>query len=295
MEVQCPVCKRMIHGTVELDFCPYCRSYIGPPRPFRIEAEDFSAPEDREATEHLREIPFLEQIVGKALTTLQKPFVWGKLLKRCSELDFSHPLWHLVMDIAGRLCLDKAPRIFICRDGEPASTMGSRDDPLIIIRYSMLKVVGRDELEAILAHEIAHIKARHTEYFTLLRLILEGFLTAIGGSLITDLLANLLLNKWRRAAELSADRGSLIATGSSSSMKSALLKLHGYDPSNRDLKLEDPSSLEKIIRSLESHPDIKERIKALDVFYGSMEYREVREKVEKNEEIKKIFNDDMRR
>lgn len=290
MGIQCPICKRSIHEIVKPDFCPYCRLYIGPPRPFRIEAEDFLAPGDREATEHLREIPFLEQIVSKALTTLQKPFVWSKLLGRCSELDFKHPLWHLTMEIAGRLCLDKAPRIFICRNGEPASTIGSKGDPSIIIGESTLKTVGEDELKAILAHEIAHIKAGHTEYFTLLRLILEGFLTAIGGSLVIDLLANLLLNKWRRTAELSADRGSVIAIGDASPMKTALLGLHGYDASNRDLRLEDPGSLEKIINSLETHPNIKERIKALDAFYGSTEYDEVRKKIEKNEQLRKIFN-----
>ena len=288
MHVKCPLCNRWI-PTVELDFCPFCRLYIGAPRPFRIMAEDFSAPEDRGLTDTLREAVSLDEMVSRALTILWKPRVWNILLGGCPELDFRHPLWGLIMNIAGRLCLDKAPRIFLCENEGSTFTMGSNEDPLIMVGRPILRSVGLEELKAILAHEIAHIKARHMEYLTILRLILGGFLELTGGSLATNLVMDLLFKRWRRAAELTADRGSLIATGDISPMKTALLKLHGYDPSGKGPELRDRNRIGEIIKYLGSHPDLKDRIEALEAFYTSREYRDARRKMEMNEEVRKVF------
>ncbi|MEM3608634.1 MAG: M48 family metalloprotease, partial [Candidatus Bathyarchaeia archaeon] len=123
---------------------------------------------------------------------MQRPLVWNALLKGCSRLDPRHPAWSLSMKAAAQLCLDKAPRMFLCRNGGSIFTIGSNDDPSIIIGQSALENIGVDELEAILAHENAHIKARHVECFTLLRLFLDGFLVMTGGSLAMNLLVDLL-------------------------------------------------------------------------------------------------------
>ncbi|MEM2864065.1 MAG: M48 family metalloprotease [Candidatus Bathyarchaeia archaeon] len=278
-------------GKVGLDFCPLCRLYIGPPRPFRIRAEDFLAPGDRDVTDNLREVKFLGEIVNRSLMVLQRPLVWNALLKGCSRLDPRHPAWSLSMKAAAQLCLDKAPRMFLCRNGGSIFTIGSNDDPSIIIGQSALENIGVDELEAILAHENAHIKARHVEYFTLLRLFLDGFLVMTGSSLAMNLIVDLLLKKWRRSAELSADRGAIIATGDPSSMKSALLKLHRRSSLNGEMKLRDLGYIEGLARSLKSHPNLKDRVNALEFFYRSEDYRETRRKVEKNKEIREILKD----
>ncbi|MEM3608671.1 MAG: M48 family metalloprotease, partial [Candidatus Bathyarchaeia archaeon] len=104
-------------------------------------------------------------------------------------------------------------------------------------------------------------------------------------------IVDLLLKKWRRSAELSADRGAIIATGDPSSMKSALLKLHRRSSLNGEMKLRDLGYIEGLARSLESHPDLKDRVNALEFFYRSEDYRETRRKVEKNKEIREILKD----
>ncbi|MGC8849609.1 MAG: M48 family metalloprotease, partial [Candidatus Bathyarchaeia archaeon] len=250
---------------------------------------DFLSPDDRSATDNLREVAFIGGIISKSSMVLQRPLVWNRLLKRCSILDFRHPIWNLSMRSARRLCLDKAPRIFLCENGGSFFTIGSNNDPSIIIGRSALENIGVYELEAVLAHENAHIKARHVEYFTLLRLILDGSLRIIGGSPVTNLIVELLLKKWRRAAELSADRGAAIATGDPSSMKSALLKLHGCGFPYGKMKLRNLVYIENVVKSLESHPDLEDRLEALKSFFGTEDYPKARRKIERNEEIREIF------
>ncbi len=189
------------------------------------------------------------------------------------------------MDVARRICLDKAPRVFICRSRGGASTLGSESNSFVLVDKFILKALSTTELEAILAHEVAHIKARHVEYYTLLTLIFEGFQAALGGSIAINVLATLLFKKWQREAELSADRGSLIVVEDPSPIKSALLKLHGWDGTEgvtEFLERVKPNTLEEVAHAFIGHPPIEERLKALEDFHESPKFREVLPKMEKN-------------
>jgi Zn-dependent protease with chaperone function len=276
----------------EFDYCPYCTFYIGPPRPFRIQPEDFQASGDKMALEDIKDIPGVDFIVSKAVDLLQMPTVRLKLMGKCVKVDFENPLWMLTVNAARQLCLDKLPEIYVCSKERGASTLGSEKNPLILVSNSLVNKFTLIELQAIIAHEVAHIKAKHVQYSTLLTMIMEGFHMFLGGSLILDFLSSLLIKKWQREAELSADRGSLIVSGDPSILTSALLKLHGIYKQGDLLKYVERirnSTWEEINETLMSHPNVLKRVKEIRSFSTSSGFKKTRLKMYKNNAFYQLF------
>jgi Zn-dependent protease with chaperone function len=91
----------------------------------------------------------------------------------------------------------------------------------------MLEVLTRDEVEAVIAHEVGHILSGHVLYRTLLILLMQltMFRYPLAGIAVLPLLLALL--EWNRKAELSCDRAALLAIQHPDTVLNALMKLAG--------------------------------------------------------------------
>lgn len=131
-----------------------------------------------------------------------------------------------------------------------ACTMATDDiEPVILVTGLIVERFTADELKSVIAHECGHIHNNHTLYSLITSILIEagingliGFAAAQGASIPgLQLLLNSLtmgaqvaLQMWSRAAEVSADRASVICMGGTDAVKSSLGKFmyNGADLSN---------------------------------------------------------------
>lgn len=163
--------------------------------------------------------------------------------------------------------------------GFNAFTMGSDENPGIVIGSMLINMLTNEQLLFVIGHECGHIAMGHVVY-TAAANLMKMFATNV--PVIGDMLnmtAGAALNAWSRRSEISADRAGLLCCADLSSAQKALLQLElGFaDMENTDLEDYVKSSenylqqglLRKVGEYSVGHPLLPKRIKALDMFMNS--------------------------
>jgi Zn-dependent protease with chaperone function len=147
----------------------------------------------------------------------QMPSLHDMLHEGCSVLDMPEP----------ELYVSQIP-------GVNAYTYG-HTKPYIVLHAELLDLMDDDEVMAVIAHELGHIKCGHVLYMTMaqqvdnLIALVKDFLPAVGqlvGMSINWTIKIALLN-WARRSELSADRAALLVMQQPTPCISMLAKLAG--------------------------------------------------------------------
>jgi len=100
--------------------------------------------------------------------------------------------------------------------------------PFIVIHSSLIDLMTPEELQAVIAHELGHLKCEHGVWVTMANLILLAT-QSIGGELlnqVSTVLSNQVL-RWLRAAELTCDRAALLVAQDPEVVLSVMMKLSG--------------------------------------------------------------------
>uniref|UniRef100_A0A7S2SLI4 Peptidase M48 domain-containing protein n=1 Tax=Eucampia antarctica TaxID=49252 RepID=A0A7S2SLI4_9STRA len=162
-----------------------------------------------------RAFPLLEQ--GARLDLLsssvkvsaeQLPHLHESMVEACRVLDISSP-----------------PELFVQSNPQAnayttASSKGEK--AVIVITSALLDRCSDREMQAIIGHELGHMKCNHSFYLTV------GGLASAPLRLLPfagDSLADSLLEKWRLAAEYTCDRAAVLVAQDSEIVASAMLKL----------------------------------------------------------------------
>ncbi|TMW91233.1 hypothetical protein EJD97_014585 [Solanum chilense] len=262
--------------------------------PFRdLDADDFRHPLDRQNTLLLRAIPGLKDI-GKALlgTVSEQIMLLENIGTSVLVSEDQLPELHYLMVEASRILNIEAPDLYIRQSPVPnAYTLAvSGKKPFVVVHTSLVELLSRNELQAVLAHELGHLKCDHGVWLTFANVLTLGAYTVPGvGSLIAQRLEEQLL-RWLRAAELTCDRAALLVAQDPKVVVSVLMKLAGGCPSlsdqlNVDAFLEQARSYDKAssspvgwyIRNAQtrqlSHPLPVLRAREIDEWSRSQEYR----------------------
>ncbi|MDH7597596.1 MAG: zinc metalloprotease HtpX [Methanothrix sp.] len=201
-------------------------------------------------------------------------------------------------ELVGRLCaiagLPK-PGIAIVRTDVPNAfaTGRSQSSSVVAVTTGLLRRLDKSELEAVLAHELSHIKNRDVAVMTIASFLStvasvivqnifflgdrrdreSGSLIAVWiVSLVVWIVSFILIRALSRYREFSADRGSAIITGRPSALVSALMKISGTMARipKEDLRRVEGMNAFFIIPTgaianlLSTHPPIEARIAALE-------------------------------
>lgn len=201
-------------------------------------------------------------------------------------------------ELVGRLCaiagLPK-PRIAVVRTDIPNAfaTGRSQSSSVVAVTTGLLRRLDKSELEAVLAHELSHIKNRDVAVMTIASFLStvasvivqnifflgdrrdreSGSLVAVWlVSLIVWIVSFILIRALSRYREFSADRGAAIITGRPSALVSALMKISGTMARipKEDLRRVEGMNAFFIIPTgaianlLSTHPPIEARIAALE-------------------------------
>jgi heat shock protein HtpX len=218
------------------------------------------------------------------------------------------PRLHAIVD---RLCAETGlpkPRVAIVPTDVPNAfaTGRSQHHSVIAATRGLLNRLNEDEIVAVLAHELSHVKNRDVAVMTIasfLSTVAYYFIMSFayggyrgdrrnsGGLIIVYIVsmfvyvASLLLTRLlSRYRELAADRGSALITGRPSWLISALLKISGQMERlpKQDLRSEEglnqffivPAiSGRSIFELFATHPSLEKRIRQLEKLEQTMGYQ----------------------
>ncbi|WP_396611052.1 zinc metalloprotease HtpX [Haloferax sp. S1W] len=182
------------------------------------------------------------------------------------------------------------------------ATGRSQKNSAVCVTTDLMRTLDDDELEGVLAHELAHVKNRDVMVMTIASFLSSiaflivrwGWLfggddnrqnvpviVAIIASLVVWIISYLLIRALSRYREYAADRGAAVITGRPSALASALLKISGRMESvpKRDMRETSemnaffiiPVKLDFIGRLFSTHPSTEKRVERLRDMEREME------------------------
>jgi Zn-dependent protease with chaperone function len=179
-----------------------------------ISPRAFEHPADRAATAALATIPGLDQVVRKLIELGYERALRAAYLGSSVRLgpDQLGDTWNLHNQVFKTLDIDQVPELYITQmPFANASTIGS-GRPIVVVNSELVRLLGRAERRAVLAHEAGHVLADHVMYHTALVILIRlgSSLPIIAG--LPVMAVRRALMEWYRAAELSCDRAAALAT-----------------------------------------------------------------------------------
>lgn len=182
---------------------------------------------DREASEALREVSGLDDLVGfvmkHALEKLERVSnVGGRV--RVGPNQFPG-LYEIFRGCVARSGVKPEPELFLENGSINAYTFGT-DRPYIVLHTGAITLLSTSELEFILGHELGHIRFKHVLNLTLGR-VLPRFATQLPFGDVIAAGLDLALFDWERKAELSADRMGLLVCQDPDAALRVMVKLSG--------------------------------------------------------------------
>ncbi len=212
-------------------------------------------------------------------------------------------------EIVSRLCIEAdlpKPRIAVVDSSVPNAFATGRSPKraLVAVTTALTQRLDRNEVAAVLAHELTHVKNRDVmvltiaSFFSTIAFFFVRYLIFFGGSrrgggqimiawvasIAVWIVSSLLIRALSRYREFAADRGAAIITGHPSHLVSALMKISGSMdrvPTEDLRKAEGMNafyiipaiSKSSIMALFSTHPPLKKRIAALEKISREMELK----------------------
>jgi heat shock protein HtpX len=184
------------------------------------------------------------------------------------------------------------------------ATGRSKDSATVAVTTGLLKALDQDELEGVMAHELAHVKNRDVMVMTIASFLATiamfilrwgflfgggrnrqggggGVIVAIVASLVVWIVSFVLIRALSRYREYAADRGGAAITGKPAALASALVTIDNRMDRVPDEDLREQSEMNAffiipidtgIIANLfRTHPTTERRVERLQQLAGDME------------------------
>ncbi|MBE9078057.1 M48 family metallopeptidase [Romeria aff. gracilis LEGE 07310] len=221
-----------------------------------LRADHFRHPLDLQATQTLKQLPGLDLIIRSLLGPVGEQFFYleniaASVLVGPSQLP---QLYHLLTEACRVLDLE-TPQLYVKQHPSPnAYTFAMRGKrPFIVVHTSLIELLTPAEIQAVIGHELGHLKCDHSVYLTLANVLaLIASQLPLGGFLIQNWQSQIL--EWVRCAEFTCDRAALLVTQDARTVASVLMKLAGGSPTlspqlNLDAFIEQARSYDAISNS----------------------------------------------
>lgn len=198
-----------------------------------LKADGFRHPLDLEATNTLKQLPGLDVVIRSILGSVGEQFFYlnniaSSVLVSAKQLPDLHKL---LIEACQILDLEP-PQLYVQQNPVPnAYTFAMRGKkPFIVLHTSLIEMLTPEEIQAVIAHELGHLKCEHGVYLTMANIImLATNLLPTWGTVLAQSLQERIL-QWVRCAEFSCDRAALLATQDPKTIMSVLMKLAGGSP-----------------------------------------------------------------
>ena len=199
-----------------------------------LKADNFRHPLDKEATQALKQIPGLDMMVRNLLGPLaEQVFYVENIASSVLVSDKQLPHLNELSQEACKILDIEPPQLYIKQHPAPnAYTFAMRGkQPFVVLHTSLIDMLTPEETQAVIAHELGHLKCDHSVYLTPVNILILAatVLPNVGAVLAQAIQAQLL--EWVRCAEFTCDRAALLATQDPKVVMSVLMKLAGGSPS----------------------------------------------------------------
>ncbi|ASC73793.1 Peptidase M48 domain protein [Halomicronema hongdechloris C2206] len=257
-----------------------------------LKANQFRHPLDLEATQALRQLPGLDMLIRSLIAPLaEQIFYLDNIASSVLVGERQLPEIHRLLVEACRILDLDPPQLYVRQHPVPnAYTFAMRGrQPFIVVHTSLLELLTPAEIQAVIGHELGHLKCDHSVYLTLANLLtLAAGQLPFGELVVPNLQAQIM--EWIRCAEFTCDRAALLVTQDARVVASLLMKLSGGSPAlasqlNLEAFLEQARSydavstsqlgeLVKQIRTSElTHPVPVLRAREVDHWASSQDYQ----------------------
>jgi heat shock protein HtpX len=211
-------------------------------------------------------------------------------------------------DMVGRLAARAGlpmPKVYLIREDQPNAFATGRnpDNAAVAATTGILRLLDREELEGVIAHELAHIKNRDILTMTVAATVagaismLAQFGFFFGGGrdrdnpmgpigvllavLFAPLAAMLIQMTISRTREYSADKLGAEISGNPLGLADALRKISAYagripmasaerNPASAPLFIVNPLTGQRMDNLFSTHPNVENRIRALEAMAGDI-------------------------
>ncbi|GAB4368517.1 MAG: M48 family metallopeptidase [Elainellaceae cyanobacterium] len=199
-----------------------------------LRSDHFRHPLDLEATNALKQLPGLDLVIRTLLGGVAEQFFYLENIASSVQVSEQQlPDLHKLLIEACRILDLEPPQLYVRQHPVPnAYTFAMRGkQPFIVLHTSLIELLTPEEIQAVIAHELGHLKCEHSVYLTLANLVVlaAGQLTPLGTLLAQSLQTQIL--QWVRCAEFTCDRAALLVTQDPRVVASVLMKLAGGSPS----------------------------------------------------------------
>jgi heat shock protein HtpX len=223
--------------------------------------------------------------------------LWSTRAKVVSEEEYPE-LHAMVAELATEAGIPK-PRVAIVHTPVPNAfaTGRSPSHAVVAVTDSITRLLSKDELKAVIAHELSHVKNRDVLTMTIASFVsMLAFMVmryaiffGIGGnrrenapilvawivSIVVWIVSMILINALSRYREYAADRGSAIITRQPHSLITALQKISGrmdYVPPEKRQEVEGANAFfiipalsgSTLMELFSTHPPLEKRVAALE-------------------------------
>jgi len=260
-----------------------------------LKADDFRHPLDLQATTALKQLPGLDVAIRSLLGPVAEQFFYLNNIASSvlvSEKQLPH-LHKLLLEACQILDLEP-PQLYVQQNPVPnAYTFAMRGkQPFMVLHTSLIEMLTPEEIQAVIAHELGHLKCEHGVYLTLANImVLAATLLPTWGAILAQSLQEQML-RWVRCAEFSCDRAALLVSQDPKVVMSVLMKLAGGSPSlASQLNLEafieqaraydavDQTQLGELLKQAQTtqltHPVPVIRAREIDRWASSFDYQNI--------------------
>jgi heat shock protein HtpX len=234
---------------------------------------------------------FAGAIVGGLLAQIRKPERLILRTVRAKPLEASeHPeLRALIQRVAAQADLPE-PRVALIHSWAPNALTAARkpQTAVVAVTTELLRRLEPNELEAVVAHELAHVANRDGPVMTFVSgpaMAMSAlwhaddwwgkvvYIAAFWITVPLHVLSLLLMWTVSRYREYAADRGSALITGAPQDLVSALLRIEGGSPPRSDLRgglavnafcIVSRRSRWRRVELVMDHPPVRKRIHRLE-------------------------------
>ncbi len=213
-------------------------------------------------------------------------------------------LYQMVGELARNADLPM-PKVYILHDQQPNAFATGRnpENAAVAVTAGIMQLLSREELAGVVAHELAHIKNRDTLTMTIAATVAGaismlaqfglffggnrderspfGFVGVLLASLLAPFAAMMIQMMISRTREYSADRLGAEICRQPMALASALKKISGYagriempsaerNPASAHMFIVNPLSGARMDNLFSTHPNVENRIRALQELSGEM-------------------------
>jgi len=181
-----------------------------------ISPKAYEHPADRAATAALASIPMLDLVVRKLIEfgyerALRQTYLGASVRLGTDQLP---EIWTLYQHVLGVLDVPDEHDLYVTQQPMANAMTVGAEKPIVVLNSATVALLDNAQLEAVIAHEVAHILSDHVLYRTALEILLR-----IGSARRLPIAAGVplaavqyALLEWARATELTCDRAAAIVT-----------------------------------------------------------------------------------